>query len=203
MIGEIKKLVAPKLVQIAESSLLEARRLIKVSLEQTPEYYQLIQGQLKRDFGLVDGKQIVENIIDAIQQSVKVELIKPSPSSFGGVFIGIYKDDFSDALSAYETKYESINISGETHLVEWLKWLLFEGDKIIIADFGIFSHARGTGSRTGSTLMIPAVGKKTTPFRVLPQFAGTEKSNWITRAAEITAPLLQDFLEKQAKLLLS
>lgn len=205
LIGEIKKRIAPKLPIIATASLLEARKQIRYSLELTKEYYSLTQGQLQRDFGLTDPKPIMDNIIEAIQKSVRVSIIPPSTQSFGGIYIGMFKDDFSDALSAYETKYESLNAKGEVHLVEWLKWLLFSGDSVIIGDYGIFSHARDNKarSRTNSGTIMLTLRRNVVPFRVTPNFSGTSTNNWLTRAAEIASIPMQAFLEVQAKFLVS
>lgn len=170
-------------------------------MEKTGEYYSLVYGQLRNDFGLVDPKPIMDDIISAIQTSVRVEIKKPTTDSFGGIYIGIYKDDFSDAMSAYESKYESINSKGEATLVDWLNWLLFRGDSIVISDYGIFGHARSRSRSESGHIMIRAVGKKTTPFRVQPIFAGTKDNNWITRAAQFTAVGIQEFLEKQVQVL--
>ena len=59
--------------------------------------------------------------------------------------------------------------------LEWLNWLLKEGDKIIVGNFG-FEKITGRGRSSLGSM------KKGGSWRISPQHAGTEDDNFITRA---------------------
>jgi len=123
-------------------------------------------------FGLEPGKaeRAVEHIVRAISESIIIELPKISntleskiqfrlkPSLFGRLIL----DSSASVITENGTR------------LEWLNWLLQEGDKIII--YG-YHYRTGNEGRSGGGTMV-----KRGVFRVPPEFSGTIDNNFITRA---------------------
>jgi hypothetical protein len=200
---ELQRQAVPKLRALADTLLPEVRETVAEALHATPEYSSLVAGQLREEFGVVDGKEAVASIVRAIQAAARVEVIPPAGEYLGGVWAGAIREDFGDALGAEGAYYLSTNAKGQSSPVEWLKWLLFAGDTVVLTEYGLFSGADPSYSRTGRLIMAKRkAGGKLAPFRVPPAYAGTARSNWLTRAAELAAPRLLQFLEREARKLL-
>ena len=147
-----------------------------------PEYSSLISGELQRSFGLpsADAIRALDKIIDTLSASVKVKFkkfsISGNASVNGGLTLQAVKDDFSDILSLPEAKITT----AKGQPLNWLEWLLIEGDNVIIADYHVQS-GNYSQSRSGGAIMIKSSGST---FRVPPQFSGVINNNWITRAID-------------------
>lgn len=164
------------------------RQTIIESIKSQPEYISLLSGSLKYEFGLPDSSARVGAILDTIEKSLYVEYQQPKISGskiVGGFFIGMVNSGFSDILSLKE----SIFITEKGAPLEWLKWLLLEGDKTIIIGYD-FNIGNYKNSRTGGGIMSPSFNGS---WRVPPEFAGTIENNWIVRAVES----VQDQIESQ------
>jgi len=202
ILEEFKQFAIPRLNKIKTKLEIPVKKIIADGMRSTDHYGSLIsdRGQLRVEFGILDNKKAVEDIIQAVQSSIQLDVIPPKGTSLGGIFIGAYRDNFSDALSAQGAQYISVNSAGTSTLIEWLKWLLFEGDVIIIADYGVFGHAK-KGSRTGSHIMVKTKKEagKLQPWRVPPAFAGTVNHNWITDAAKFSAEKITRLLEETGR----
>ena len=143
-----------------------------------PEIQELNRGILQGAFGLRRGTEarVVEDIIRSISNSVYVEIKPVMPvrgkDLKGGMSIYIQPSDFSNlfSLSSGIVKTEKLD-----HL-PWLRWLLTEGDRVLIGDAEV-RYKKGTG-RSG----LAAMSKGTGIFRVPPSYSGTEDNNFITRA---------------------
>ncbi len=161
------------------------RVLIKQMILDTPEAESMQAGGiLSGEFGFYPG--VGEIRIDAIAQRVRdsarvdfTKIKRKGKELSGRIRIRVVVSDFSDVFSIPEHKYISEQ-SGEA--VEWLKWLLLEGDKIINTEYGI--KWGGPNSRSGLAYMLPLTKKFIRPFRVSPQFTGTQNDNWLTRPFE-------------------
>lgn len=202
---ELIKNINPKLNSIIKLIDPQVRTIVGEALKQEEHYRSILSGRLRQEFGLENPDNALDSIIDAVKKSVKLEKITGKGDFLGGVFIGAYLEDFSDALSASGASYFSVNKTGKQTLIEWLKWLLFEGDAIIITNYGI-SERPAKGSRTGAHIMLRVArdgAKVIQPWRVPPQFSGTEGSNWIIKAVQNAAPKIEQLLEKTAKLVLN
>ena len=136
------------------------------------------RGILQGAFGLRRGTEarVVEDIIRSISNSVYVEIKPVMPvrgkDLKGGMSIYIQPSDFSNLfnLSSGIVKTEKLD------LLPWLRWLLTEGDRVLIGDAEV-RYKKGTG-RSG----LAAMSKGTGVFRVPPSYSGTEDNNFITRA---------------------
>lgn len=203
VINEFIQYANTRLAKLANRITVDAANIIIQAMKETPHYKSLIDpnGKLRVEFGIANPAVATDSILDAVGKSLQVKIIYPKNNSLGGLFLGAYLDDFSDALSADGSKYISVNKSGRSSLIEWLKWLLFEGDAVVIAEYGI-SQKPAKGSRTGAHIMLPLKRGGTgliQPWRVPPAFSGQANANWITEAAEIAAPKIYSLLELAGK----
>lgn len=127
---------------------------------------------LAGQFGLRPGQGTVatNNIINAIKDSITVKIAKFNNKLQGGITVEFQPSDFINILNIPQG-YTPIN-GGSLH---WIDWLLKRGDSIIIVNYQ-YNPKSGVG-RSGLGQMIGGGS-----FRVPPQFSGTEKDNFITRA---------------------
>lgn len=165
------------------------RQVVLNSIKSQPEYISLLSGSLKYEFGLPDSSSRLNAILSTIDQSLFVEY-RPAringQNINGGFFIGMVNSDFNDILSLGASTLVTENGS----ILEWLKWLLLEGDKIIIGGYD-FKIGNFKNSRTGGGIMSPSFSGS---WRVPPEFAGTAENNWITRAIENTEDTIENYL---------
>lgn len=144
-----------------------------------PEYASLMSGALQYEFGLPDPANRLAEILDAIKLNAKI--ISKGPQLKGNKISGnlqflMVKSDFSDLLSLGSASL----ITEKGTKLDWLNWLLTQGDTIIITDYN-FVFGPSKYSRTGMGIMKEATGGS---WRVPPEFAGTITNNWITRAVD-------------------
>lgn len=169
------------------------KKLIPNWIESQPEMVSLTSPSsesLIGQFGITkSGTEIVNSIVNAIVDSTNVQVQKYNDNlSGGGLIINIQPVNFANLLSLPDghTFYER----GDLH---WLEWLLLRGGETIVMGYE-YNPQTGLGrSRLGNMI----VGDS---FRVPPQFSGTAKNNFVTRAlygksqeSEITA-IFQKFL---------
>lgn len=154
--------------------------LIQKELKKTLVYKEALTGTLKAELGFVKGheKTIMDGIIDIIASEVQVDFTpfvnSKGVAISGGYTIYMIDSSFQNALAS--SLAVTINKGEE---LPWLEWLLKEGDKIIIAGYKILFKNTKYG-RSKEALMVKGGIK---PFwRIPPQFAGVENSNWITKA---------------------
>lgn len=165
------------------------RQTILGSIKNQPEYVSLLSGSLKYEFGLPDISSRLNSILDTIDKSLYVEYksAKTNGSNIsGGFFIGMVNSDFGDILSLSEATF----LTEKGVPLEWLKWLLIEGDKIIVIGY-TFNIGNFKNSRTGGGIMSPSFSGS---WRVPPEFAGTLENNWITRAVEQVGDQIENYL---------
>lgn len=140
-----------------------------------PEIQSLLSGgsdSLIGQFGItMSPNSIVNAIINTVVSSTNI-IITPYNNKLqnGGIELNIQPENFQNllGLSQGHTLYRG----GDLH---WLSWLLTRGDEIIIVGYE-YNPQTGLGrSKLGNM-------RKGTAFRVPPQFSGTDKNNFITRA---------------------
>jgi hypothetical protein len=152
----------------------ELQKLISDLLSSSSTYASLLNGKLKSEFGLQNPEQALQDILKTLQSSVLVEVnpIRISGNVLkGGLSVSMIKEDLSDILALSSVKYSS-----KTFEVDWLDWLLLQGDRVIIMNAHISYDAHSTKSRSGVAIM-EAGGS----WRVPPQFSGVDGDNWITK----------------------
>ncbi len=161
------------------------RALIKEILLHTPEAESMYTGGvLAAEFGFYPG--VGEIRVDAVANRVKdsarvyfSKIRRTGTQLAGRIRIQMVVSDFSDVFSIPEQSY----ITEKGDELEWLKWLLLEGDRIINAEYGVV-FGKSKNSRSGNAVMLPIGSKFKRPFRVNPRYSGTKDNNWLTRAFE-------------------
>jgi hypothetical protein len=147
------------------------------SIVSQPEYNSLLSGSLQYEFGIPDPSSRLSEILDTIKQNKIVQIKQPSISGSkinASIKIQMIQKNFNDLISLGSSK---VTTEKGTDL-NWLKWLLLEGDTIIIGDYHVVLGPNPR-SRTGMAVMTRGGS-----WRVPPEYAGNIKNNWITRAID-------------------
>lgn len=150
------------------------------AIRNQPEYGALVSGELKDEFGLTNARGKVDAILLTLEDSLYARYKKPFiKGNFinGGFTISIINAGFSDILSMPE----AIQMTEKGVPLEWLKWLLLEGDTTIISGYEFKIGGKNSKSRTGGGIMSAAVSGS---WRVPPDYSGTMGDNWLTRAID-------------------
>ena len=146
-----------------------------------PEVMDLIGGTLQGELGVTDPhgrlSSIVETWVENIEVSTVVYRGFKKPGALLRIQIHVLRDDYSDVLSLAASSYDSVGARGTLFVIEWLRWLLLEGDKTIINYTFVPGDMRS--SRTGRGIMRRQPGQR---WSIPPQFRGTEQDNFATRA---------------------
>lgn len=165
--------------------------IIVDSIVNQPEHDALIGGTLQYEFGLPDPSARLSEILETIRNShiVKYKPVTIKSSGLnGGIKIEMIKKDFSDLLSLGSASL--VTEKGEK--LDWLKWLLIEGDNVIVSDH-IFIFGPSQHSRTGYGVMRQVGGGF---WRVPPEYAGNIQNNWITRAIDAASSQIDSEIQK-------
>lgn len=153
--------------------------LINSSVKNSKEYLAMTTGRLFGEFGEPNIISAIEDVIKAINDNVeiKVQPFRLNGKSIQGSFeVGVLKLDYSDVLNLPSISF----ISEGGFNIEWLRWLLFEGDtKIISTHSFVMSSSVIRYSRTGTGIMKKGVG-----WGVPSIYSGTSGDNWLTRALD-------------------
>jgi hypothetical protein len=161
------------------------------SIVNQPEYDALIGGTLQYEFGLPDPSSRLSEILETIRNGhvVKYKPVNIKSSSLaGGIKIEMVKKDFGDLLSLGSASL--VTEKGEK--LDWLKWLLIEGDNVIVSDH-VFIFGASQYSRTGYGVMRQVGGGF---WRVPPEYAGNMQNNWITRAIEAASSQIDKEIQR-------
>ena len=155
----------------------EIKPIVANALFGSPEIVSLQGGVLRFDFGLTGdpGPQIVNAVVESLQ--VKVEKTRGNANGIsGGLTLSVQPSDYSNLLTL-PVAMQALEIEGR---VPWLEWLLFAGDSIIIAHYGV-EYGAGLG-RSGGAHMVSLKDAPLGPYKVNSAFSGTIDNNFITRA---------------------
>lgn len=155
-----------------------------------PEYTALIGGKLQYEFGLIDPQNRINEILNAISNGIKINTrpVKSNSARFtGNIKFQMSQADFSDLLSLGAASFSS----EKGVAIDWLRWLLIEGDSVIIAGYYFLAGPYST-SRTGGGIMQEF---ESLFWRVPPEYAGSIKNNWITRGIDSVSSQIQKTLE--------
>jgi len=127
---------------------------------------------LHAQFGLLPGQghTAADAIIDAVAQSIEIKAVPFTKNLKGRVEIAVQPKDFRAVLGIPQGTV----LTDKGAVLEWLNWLLFEGDRVIIIGY---EYTPDGGGRSGGGTMTGGVG-----WRIHPNFAGTVDDNFITRA---------------------
>lgn len=165
----------------------EIRNLSRIALLSSNTYESLTSGELNVHFGFPVGTATyaVDTIVGLIVSKINLTHIQAKASSAGinsNLYINLYRgtQDILEIGQAY--------IETDKYNLPWLKWLLTEGDKIIISGYDIRLES-GKGRSDGGIMVTNNSGV----WRVPPEYAGTEDNNWITQT--FSSPAYQQALE--------
>lgn len=174
------KSIVPKLKKITAD-------LLRQSIMSQPEYNAIISSNLRYELGIINPTARLLNIIDTLIRNIETAFTPFSPdgNSFnGGLVINAVKSDYSDIIHLRD----SIVVTKKGVELEWLRWLLLEGNQIIISGWDV---EFGPFGRTGGAHMILGGG-----WKVPSEYAGRINDNFIVRAIrDIQEPLKEQFEE--------
>jgi hypothetical protein len=184
---QIRGLILDNLSQQISSSLQKSvnpltqsmKAIITKALESQPEYQSLTSGQLRKEFGIANVNNVnivINNLVNTLV--VKVLPIKIINSGIsGGISIEmIPSDTFGGALSDASAIVVDEN---KGYSLPWLEWLLLRGTDIIVRNYSV-KLGPNPNSRSGDAIMVSSSNN----WRVPPEFVGTQRNNWTTRAIE-------------------
>ena len=187
LVPEINKYLN-KIYQSMASSISD---IVVDSIISQPEYDSLMGGQLQGEFGIPDPSSRLSDIISTIKSGSNI-VRKPTSIVNGKINAGIrfqmISSDFQDLISLGSASFTT----EKGTKLNWLEWLLLEGDTIIISDYG-FVAGPNPSSRTGLGIM---KGYSGASWRVPPEFAGNVNNNWITRGINSAVPEIDQYLMK-------
>lgn len=154
------------------------------AIQNTPEYRSIADpnGQLLGELGLEQPGQKLNVILQTIVNSIQVKINRMNINSgtiTGGLTVNIIRRTHNDILSLASATYVSTSAKGSFN-IDWLKWLLTEGNSIIIVDHRVTfdpNDVRKGNSRTGLAVM-----KKPGRWKVPTKYSGIIDDNFITRA---------------------
>lgn len=178
----INNAIAARLNKLIPKILLPIKRRVETVItdlfENSDTYESISSGELQQHFGLRDSEvyEKLNTILDLMLKSLNVEFIPITYNAGrfrGGIKIYAIPKNFQDLFG--DSSSEVVTDKGQS--LPWLKWLLIEGDKIIINDYEIAFGPFPT-SRAGDAIMVKQNGGI---WRVPPEFAGTKNNNWLTK----------------------
>lgn len=189
--ADLERRLAAAAARVAAAVLPEARAAVAASLKKQPHYKALLPGgELAGHFGLTPEGGWADRIVAAVAASVVSETLTPA-----GVSVSAFRSRFEDALDSDAASF----LTKKGASIEWLDWLLFQGDRVIIASHFYSDRPTFAGARSGQgRFMLPA-GKKRSGWRVPAAFAGFEDGNWLTKAADEAGPIILDVLVRAAR----
>lgn len=164
------------------------------ALRQEPEYSSLMGGVLKAEFGIPDSSS-VERVIDALVNTLKFNLdpIVANRSGLkGGFSLTMMKSDDMDGVVYLDSG--SVVDTQRGYILPWLEWLLYENNKPIVKRYAV-EYTGSPYSRSGMAIMVPDKSN----WRVPPEFAGSTKNNWSTRAISRLDPAIYNIISNTIK----
>jgi|TARA_B110000263_G_C15273348_1_gene494602 hypothetical protein len=151
------------------------QRLIPIWVTNSPEIISLLkEGEpfsLNAQIGLPPGQAAVftDNLVEAIISSIEVKFTGFTKDYRGGVEFSFQPAHFRNLLGIRSTDF----LLGDRS-VNWLHWLIKEGDTIIMVGYH-YEPEVGEG-RSGGGIM-----QRGDVWRIPPEFSGVDDNNFVTR----------------------
>jgi len=165
------------------------KNIILKYIRRSTTYKSITRGVLIGPLGILESKEKMEEILKILSNSIFIKynpITKRRIRKFfrsvivDGVFtINVMPSDLNELLDLDAGMY----VSEHGHLVEWLKWLLTEGNSPVVLGYK-FLEGPFDKSRTDKGIMIPA---KVGFWKVPQQHSGTLRDNFITRALDFNS----------------
>lgn len=152
---------------------------------------ELSRGQVGEPNAAVAAEQMVQGL--KASMVVAVDPPRATPGGLaGGVLVGVSRDDFDDVLAQPLSRFTSGG-----HNVDWLRWLLLEGDTVVVSGFEFVSKPRHAKfSRTGTGIMVRS---KDPGWKVPDRLAGTKADNWVTQLLRTLEAAVFAILEEELR----
>lgn len=137
-------------------------------------------------------------IFDILTNQVFIEIDKMRATGkqiSGGILCNIIKTDFKDIVESSFGQY----ITEKGYLLPWQRWLLLDGDNIVISDHHVklvnpLKPSKYFFSRTGGAIM-----SKRGSWKVPAGHSGTQDDNWITRIIDTYLNEIDKFVYQSFK----
>lgn len=165
------------------------RILLREALQNEPEYGSLINGDLRKEFGIADVSN-VDRVIDRVVHSVtitKKNITINNSGLSGGITLNIVPSDYNGIIDD-SAAFVVDDVRG--YSLPWLEWLILKGGEIIVRNFEV-RYGTNPTSRSGDAIMVTSSKN----WRVPAQYAGTTKNNWITRALSTIEDKVSDIIK--------
>lgn len=153
------------------------------------------RSKLVGELGLENPKGKIDAIIETWVNSLRVDL-KPTKSKALGIkgsfTISMVPSDYSDVLALREASQRATSTTGggKTELLEWLNWLLIQGDRKIVLGYTVV--LRSGAGRTGLAVMVRSRRGKS--WGVPAEFAGTKNKNFVTEVLKKMIPAMEKIM---------
>lgn len=174
---EIRKVLSRSYPRVQKGILRSLRDNLRYRITNSPEYESITGGSLRGELGLPDGVGRISRVIDQWVDGIRVRVSIGTGKILGTITIGMINSDYSDVLGLPDAVLSYTNSKGKTVSLDWLKWLLREGEGTIISEYDFSPSNKG---RTGLGVMI----KRRGGWKVPSQFAGVDDDNFVTRSFE-------------------
>jgi hypothetical protein len=146
-------------------------------MESNRAYASLLNGALQEEFGFTSkmASEYTKGVIESVGTATQF-----IPMSNGGFYIGVFRTDFSDAMSSRFSTYTSFSTRG-SFIIEWLSWFLFNAGQSVVKNYSLVrGNFKPGASRSGRAIMTPSNTKNWS----VPREAGTIDDNWITQSVD-------------------
>lgn len=153
--------------------------LVADALRAEPEYASLLSGTLRAEFGIPNTSS-VDNVIQALCNTINIKndpIVVGRAGLKGGFTLTMMKSDDMGGVLYLDSASVIDNEKG--YALPWLEWLLYENNRPIVKNYSV-SYTSSSYSRSGMAIMIP----DNTNWRVPPEYAGSTRNNWTTRAID-------------------
>lgn len=179
---ETLKKVMSNINKITNNSKSKISSIILSALNNSSTVQSLLSGKLRDDFGLFGNvvDVTISNIVKHISENIKLQVNQSTTAgSILVISVELLPGDFNKIVSL-----PGGSIPSRGGPVDWLEWLLTKGTQVVVADYWIYTNAKGFTRSGGSSIMKKIESTPRDPFRVDPNYAGTPDDNFITRSLE-------------------
>jgi hypothetical protein len=190
ILTEITKQISLCFQRSIPSMTSEIKSVVSAAIKSEPEYSSLINGQLRKEFGIDDVTKVdlaIEYLLSTLNIINKGVAYSNSGIS-GGIKITLISNRDIDSVTE-NASFMINDVKG--YSLPWLEWLLLRGTMMIVNDYSVKfgSYSR---SRSGGAIMVASNGNWGVPAA----FAGSEGSNWITRSLSKTENSITSIIKK-------
>lgn len=182
---EVNKQLNKRLQKTVKPITLLIKTELARAVSEQPEYSSIIGGILRHEFGIPDGISRLGQIVDIWVDSVTVKVINNGAlvEPMITVEIRAVPANYSDVLAS-----PSASLTTEKgDVLEWLSWILTEGNKQDIIPDHRSIRGRGRAASGGIGLIMVKGGQWGVPSI----FQGDSGNNFVIRAIQQIEPVLE------------